>query len=172
MPVIPVAACEGLVDGPRGVVVSVTDGDTVVLDSGLVIRLIGMQAPKLALGREDFPDWPKADDAKAALEALAARHEWLGVAVSEHRLIADVAQGYDVVVMGADKWAQVLDPSYHPSEADWRASLARLPRVAVARRGEHPIEGDVLVLDVDLGEVSSTAVREGREEWRASTGSR
>jgi hypothetical protein len=36
----------------------------------------------------------------------------------------------------------------------------------VARRGDLPIEGDVLVLDVDLGEVSSTAVREeGRSDW-------
>ncbi len=101
----------------------------------------------------------------AALEAAVAGHAWLGVAVSEHRLIADVAAGYDAVVMGADKWAQVLDPSYHPDEAAWRASLARLPRIAVARRGEIPIEGDVLVLDVDLGEVSSTAVRRGRRDW-------
>jgi len=99
-------------------------------------------------------------------ELAAARH-WLDVAVSEHRLIADVCQGYDVVVMGADKWAQVLDPSFHESEDHWRASMARLPRVAVARRGDLPIEGDVLVLDVDLGAVSSTAVREGRHDWRA-----
>jgi hypothetical protein len=103
----------------------------------------------------------------AALETLAARYEWLSVAVSAHRLIADVCQGYDVVVMGADKWAQVLDPSFHESEDEWRASLERLPTVAVARRGDHPIPGDVVVLDVDLGEVSSTAVRQGREEWRA-----
>jgi hypothetical protein len=89
------------------------------------------------------------------------------VAVSEHRLIADVVAGYDVVVVGADKWAQVLDPSFHPDEDTWRASLERLPRVAVARRGDLPIEGDVLILDVDLGDVSSTAVREGREDWRA-----
>jgi hypothetical protein len=103
----------------------------------------------------------------AVVRPLAVGRPWLTVAVSEHRLIADVAQGYDVVVMGADKWAQVLDPAYHRSEAEWRASLDRLPRVAVARRGDDPIEGDVLVLDVGLGEVSSTAVRDGREEWRA-----
>lgn len=106
----------------------------------------------------------------AALEALRRERPWLGVAVTEHRLIADVAAGYDVVVMGADKWAQVLDPSFHPSEDEWRASLERLPRVAVARRGARPIEGDVLVLDVDLAEVSSTAVRSGRDDWRATSG--
>lgn len=55
---------------PAGQVVEVTDGDTVVLDSGLVVRLIGTQAPKLPLGREGFPSWPLAPEAKSALEAL------------------------------------------------------------------------------------------------------
>ena len=63
-------ACEGLRDGPRGVVTTVTDGDTVILDSGLVVRLIGTQAPKLPLGRDGFETWPKAAEAKAALEQL------------------------------------------------------------------------------------------------------
>ena len=31
----------------------------------------------------------------------------VGVIVTEHRLIADVARGYDAVVMGADKWHQL-----------------------------------------------------------------
>lgn len=63
-------ACEGLRDGPSGLVRQVTDGDTVVLDSGLTIRLIGMQAPKLPLGRDGFEAWPKAEEARAALEGL------------------------------------------------------------------------------------------------------
>jgi nicotinic acid mononucleotide adenylyltransferase len=104
----------------------------------------------------------------AALEAAAATRPWLTVAVTDARLIADVAAGYDVVIMGADKWAQVLDPSFHPSEDEWRASLARLPQVAVARRGDLPVPGDVILLDVDLPDVSSTAVRQGRDEWRAT----
>ncbi len=63
-------ACEALRLAPGGVVAQVTDGDTVVLDSGLVVRLIGTQAPKLPLGREGFPTWPLAPEAKSALEAL------------------------------------------------------------------------------------------------------
>ena len=63
-------ACDGLRDGPEGIVRQVTDGDTVVLDSGLTIRLIGTQAPKLPLGRDGFEAWPKAGEARAALEAL------------------------------------------------------------------------------------------------------
>jgi micrococcal nuclease len=63
--------CEDLRSAPGGMVVEVTDGDTVVLDSGLVVRMIGTQAPKLPLGREGFETWPKAEEAKAALETLA-----------------------------------------------------------------------------------------------------
>ena len=64
-------ACEDLRMAPGGTVVEVTDGDTVVLDNGLVVRMIGTQAPKLPLGREGFPTWPLAPEAKAALEELA-----------------------------------------------------------------------------------------------------
>ncbi len=72
---VTVMACEGLSDGPRGVVAGVTDGDTVVLDSGLVVRLIGTQAPKLPLGRDGFEPWPLADEAKRALEAMVMGKE-------------------------------------------------------------------------------------------------
>ncbi len=60
-------ACADLVAGPQGVVVDVPDGDTVQLDTGAVVRLIGTQAPKLPLGREGFETWPKAEEARQAL---------------------------------------------------------------------------------------------------------
>lgn len=63
-------ACPDLAMVPGGVVVQVTDGDTVVLDDGRVVRMIGTQAPKLALGRDDFDTWPLAPEAKQALELL------------------------------------------------------------------------------------------------------
>lgn len=64
-------ACEQLRMEPGGVVTSVTDGDTVILDDGRVVRMIGTQAPKLPLDRPGFEAWPLAPEAKAALEALA-----------------------------------------------------------------------------------------------------
>ncbi len=70
MPLSAVLGCEDLVDGPKGTVVSVSDGDTVVLDTGVVVRLVGTQAPKLALGRLDFEAWPKAEESRLALEKL------------------------------------------------------------------------------------------------------
>jgi len=63
-------ACDNLREGPRGTVTSVVDGDTVILDSGQQVRLIGTQAPKLPLGRAGFPTWPLADTARSALERL------------------------------------------------------------------------------------------------------
>ncbi len=56
--------------GGMGRVVEVVDGDTVVLESGVQVRLVGIQAPKLPLGRPNFAAWPLAAEAKAALAAL------------------------------------------------------------------------------------------------------
>ena len=56
---------------PGGIVTAVTDGDTVILDDGRVVRMIGIQAPKLPLDRPDFQPWPLAPEARAALVALA-----------------------------------------------------------------------------------------------------
>lgn len=49
---------------------SVIDGDTLVLESGWQVRLVGIQAPKLGLGRPNFPDWPLADVSRARLDDL------------------------------------------------------------------------------------------------------
>ena len=58
----------------------------------------------------------------------------LGLVVRDHRLVADIAEGYDVVVMGADKWHQIQELQWYDDEADRDATLARLPEVAVALR--------------------------------------
>ncbi|MBE0579141.1 MAG: thermonuclease family protein [Devosia sp.] len=63
-------ACEQLRMEPGGIVTAVTDGDTVILDDGRVIRMIGTQAPKLPLDRPDFPTWPLAPEARAALASV------------------------------------------------------------------------------------------------------
>ena len=59
-----------LADGGTATVAGVIDGDTVRLDDGRQVRLVGIQAPKLPLGRPEFEKWPLADAAKAALAGL------------------------------------------------------------------------------------------------------
>lgn len=107
-----------------------------------------------------------------ALGALAPAHPWLGVAVTEARLVADIAAGYDAVVLGADKWRQVVDPAWYGDDPDARdRAVARLPRVLVAPRGDDhlaevpsplpPAGALVLELDRAVRYVSSTSVRAG-----------
>ncbi len=70
---------DGLTPGGGGRIAEVIDGDTVVLESGRQVRLVGIQAPKLALGRAGFDPWPLAGEARDALEELS-----LGRAVALH----------------------------------------------------------------------------------------
>ena len=64
--------------------IAVVDGDTLVLDDGREVRLVGLQAPKLPLGRRGFRAWPLAEEAKAALEAIALGRR-LGLAFTGRR---------------------------------------------------------------------------------------
>lgn len=50
--------------GGSAAVAAVVDGDTVTLDDGRSVRLVGIQAPKLPLGRPGFVAWPLADQAR------------------------------------------------------------------------------------------------------------
>jgi len=58
----------GLAAGPVATAVEIIDGDTVKLDDGREARMVGIQAPKLPLGRRGFKAWPLADEARAHLE--------------------------------------------------------------------------------------------------------
>ena len=52
-------------------VTAVVDGDTITLATGKDVRLTGIQAPKLSLGRPNFAEWPLANEAKGYLESLS-----------------------------------------------------------------------------------------------------
>jgi Cytidylyltransferase-like len=107
---------------------------------------------------------PTFDARLAVLRAVAAAAPWLDVVVTEHRLVVDIAHSYDVVIMGADKWAQVNDPTYYggaPMARD--AAVAALPELAIAPRAglAVPVEH---ALDLPETTVSSTAARGGARD--------
>ncbi len=104
-----------------------------------------------------------------ALRRFAGGRSDIGVVVSEHRLIADLAVGYDAVVMGADKWHQLHELRFYDGDRmAQRAALASLPEVAVAPRSGWSTPGEHrLWLPPEFAEVSASAVRAGRNEWRA-----
>ena len=105
----------------------------------------------------------------SVLEAAASTRPWLGTVVTDAQLLADIASGYDVLILGADKWAQVVDVQYYGSSEARDAAVARLPEVACAPRAGYVVPAGVIALEVDdwLREVSSTSVRAGRLAWRA-----
>lgn len=128
--------------GETARVVSVVDGDTVLLENGREVRLVGLQAPKLALGRPNFDDWPLAAEARAYLSALlldetvslsygGAREDRYGRLLAHMRLA-------DGKWVQADMLAAGLARVY--SFADNRACAeALLGREAAARRDRRGI---------------------------------
>lgn len=65
------ASADGLTVAGSGKVAEIVDGDTLILEDGREVRLVGIQAPKLPLGRKNFKTWPLSDIAKSALLRLA-----------------------------------------------------------------------------------------------------
>src|SRR5690625_735397 len=63
-------------------VIEIIDADTIVLEDGRQVRLVGLQGPKLALGRPNFEDWPLAHEAAEFLAALVLERE-IGLAFGE-----------------------------------------------------------------------------------------
>lgn len=102
------ATAGDLVDGGTATVTSVVDGDTVILDTFIEgsneVRLVGIQAPKLPLGRKDFKKWPLADGSRAKLESLVLGRvvslKFGGRRMDRHgRLLAHL-------FVGQEKWVQ------------------------------------------------------------------
>ncbi|MEQ8840049.1 MAG: hypothetical protein RIB98_03635 [Acidimicrobiales bacterium] len=127
---------------------------------------VDLAVSAVPLGK-DRVDVPSFDQRVAVIQASIADVDGLGLVVTHAQLIVDIADDYDVVVMGADKWVQVNDPSWYGDDAAERdAVLARLPRLALAPRPPHTIPSEHrLPVDDDLLEVSSSAARAGRVEW-------
>lgn len=107
-------------------------------------------------------DRPRFDDRVIVARAEAATHGWLDVIVTESQLLVDIARGYDLLIMGADKWRQVIDPKYYASEQERDAAVAALPELAIAPRPPLPVPLEhLLQIDVRMADVSSTRAREG-----------
>jgi hypothetical protein len=135
------------------------------------VRQCGVARVDLVLSRatigKEHVVHPTIDERAEVLRAVAATRPWLGVVVTDARLLVDIGAGYDVLVLGADKWEQVLDESFYESAAHRDDAVARLPRLAVARRRDHTLPDDdagAVVLDIDVGHISSTAARAGARD--------
>jgi len=122
---------------------------------------------EVAIGKEDRA-CVRLDERVRAIELAGRSRPWLRIVVTELQLVSDIAESYDVVIVGADKWAQLHDPAYHPSAEAHAEALAKLPKPLVVPRPPWQVP-DEHRLDVPehLTTVSATAVRDGRKDWMA-----
>ena len=144
------AAARDRADDPKavseGTVRSIVDGDTLVLETGTQVRLVGIQAPKLPLGRRNFPTWPLAGEARTALAALAAgKHLALsygGRRTDRHgRLLAHLHTDEGVWVQGAllkQGMARVYSFSDNRSRVAEMLALEQEARTAKRGIWNHP----------------------------------
>jgi hypothetical protein len=122
---------------------------------------------RVALAKEDRAGQRLAERIEAIERARRTR-PWLGLLVTDLQYVSDIAEAYDVIVLGADKWVQIHDPSFHTSPAHLEAALAKLPTPAIVPRPPHEVPAEhLLVVPEHLTLMSSTAVRAGRTEWMA-----
>lgn len=129
------------------------------------LERVDLMLSERALDKEHV-ERPLLEHRVAVLRQLARRLGWLGVRTTADQLLADMAEGYDVLILGADKWYQVLDPRYYGGSEERRdGAIARLPHLAIAPRPPLSVPSEYL-LDVapDFGEVSSTRARGGEVE--------
>lgn len=117
---------------------------------------------------------PTLPDRLAVLEAIASSRPWLSVCTTSSQLIAEVVAGYDAVILGADKWLQVVDPSWYGGSLGSRdAAVASLPSILVVPRHGHVVPGDLpdgaalLQIDESHSLTSSSQVRAGRWDLMA-----
>lgn len=96
------------------------------------------------------------------LELVSQRVEWLEIVTTDLQLLADIAEGYDLLIMGADKWHQIQEAQWYDDIDDRDAALARLPTLAVAPRDGLDVPDEVVLdLDQTMADVSSSAARAG-----------
>jgi endonuclease YncB( thermonuclease family) len=172
----------------------VIDGDTLVLDDGTEVRLVGTMAPKLPLGRPGYPTWPLAPEAKRHLEGLVlGRSVGLGYGGNEWdrhgRLLAQLWRDDGLWVQGAMVTAglarvygfadnRALLPELLALERQARGQrigIWALPDYAVLSAAELEREGESFVDSFQLveGRIAEVAVVRGRaylnfgEDWKS-----
>ncbi|KZD09101.1 thermonuclease family protein [Oceanibaculum pacificum] len=167
---LPLPAHAALVRDGAAAVVAIVDGDTLMLETGREVRLVGLQAPKLPLGRRNFQPWPLAEEAKAALAELALNRRltlsYGGARQDRHgRLLAHLHRAEDGLWIQGEMLRRGLARVY--SFPDNRALVAEMLALErEARAAERGIWGQPYYRVLDHGEagqfIDSFQLVEGR----------
>ncbi len=165
----PPAGAQDETEAPQARVVEVVDGDTLFLDDGRQVRLVGLQAPKLPLGRRGFVAWPLAGESKRLLEELAlgktVRREFGGRRVDRHdRDLAHLIRADGLWIQGAmleAGMARVYSFPDNRARIDQLLTAERAARAAGIGIWSHPFYRLGTPLSV-VEEIGSFQIVEGR----------
>ncbi len=126
------------------------------------LEVVVLCVSNVALAKETV-DRPRFSDRIEVLGRDVARVEGLELMVTDRQLLADIAAGFDVLVMGADKWMQIHELRFYDDDPAQRdTALASLPELAIAPRPPHQVPPDHLLHIADeQAQVSSTHARAG-----------
>jgi len=158
---------------PRARVVDIVDGDTIVLgqaiENATEVRLVGIQAPKLPLGRRGFKTWPLADIARDALAALLHRQDVTLTFTGHHkdrhrRLLAQVYRTDGLWAQGEmlrSGLARVYTFADHRGLAAEMYALERDARTAGRGIWAHPYYAIRQATDIDSQDIGTFQLVEG-----------
>ena len=106
----------------------------------LLVDRLDLAISRVALAKEHRAMAPITERV-AAIERHRVDRPWLRAAVTDAQLLADVAAGYDVVVLGADKWHQIHDLVFYGGSAigTRRGDRPAPPSVAIVPRPGSPL---------------------------------
>lgn len=129
---------------------------------------VDLVVSRRALAKEDV-EHPRFDDRIEVIRRSILEYSWLDVVVTEAQLLVDIARGYDLLIVGADKWTQIQELRWYDTPGARDLALAELPPTAIVPRHGHSGPGDrVLRLDdPTLAAVSSTRARAGEMDVMA-----
>lgn len=158
---------------PRARVVGIVDGDTIVLgqpvEGAKEVRLVGIQAPKLPLGRRGFKTWPLADIARDALAVLLHRQDvtlqFTGPHMDRHRrLLAHVYRSDGLWAQGEmlrSGLARVYTFADHRGLATEMYALEREARAAGRGIWAHPYYAIRQAAAIDREDIGTFQLIEG-----------
>jgi micrococcal nuclease len=136
-----VASPAALTPAGEAHVTDIIDGDTLTLDDGRHVRLVGILAPNPPLGRDKGAPWPLADEAKAALSGLAL-----------HRLVTVKTGGTET-----DRWGRTLAQLYRDDGLWLQGEMLKRGLARVASYADNR----ALVPDMLALEAEARAARRG-----------
>lgn len=137
----------------------IVDADTVRLDNGRQVRLVGLQGPKLPLGRPNFRAWPLAAEAREHLAKLIGEMpltlHFGGAREDRHgRILAHLTRPDGLWIQGA-----MLEAGYARVYTfdDNRSLIAEMLRLeAAARAARRGLWGDAYYRIRSVGDLAGT----------------